>query len=258
MIKFLASPDDVLAAKIDKTVDRRDLQQFTNRLDEMLDQHASIALYLDVRGLKRLSMAALLDDLSYSLRRFRDLQNIRRMALVTGTGWIQTVANWESRLLPGINLRVFEAEERTAALDWASEAVPEPPPSVHRIRTTHDSVRAFLLDGPIRGEDVRLIADDLDAAYARHGSIRMLVRINTYSLRASAFTENLLRLKLDAIQHVKKYAVVGGPDWVKNMISVMDPIMTIDMRHFNAEEEDAAWAWIGAEKITGTPETAPA
>lgn len=111
MIKFLASPDDVLAAKIDKTVDRRDLQQFTNRLDEMLDQHASIALYLDVRGLKRLSMAALLDDLSYSLRRFRDLQNIRRMALVTGTGWIQTVANWESRLLPGINLRVFEAEE---------------------------------------------------------------------------------------------------------------------------------------------------
>lgn len=258
MIKFLAAPDDVLAAKIDKTIDRRELQQFTNRLDELFDQHESIALYLDVRGLERLSMAALLDDLSYSLRRFRDLQNIRRMALVTSTGWIQTVANWESRLLPGINLRVFDAGERTAALDWASEAVPPPPPSVHRIRTTHDSVRAFTLDGPIRAGDVRMIADDLDAAYARHGSVRLLLRVDTYGVRASAFTENLVQMKLDALQHVKKYAVVGGPDWIKNIIALMNPITTIDMRHFDAEEEEAAWAWVGAEKVAGTPEPTPA
>ena len=69
MIKFLASPNDVLAAKIDQTVDRRGLQQFTDRLDMLFDQNETVALYLDVRGLKRLSMAALLDDLSYSLRR---------------------------------------------------------------------------------------------------------------------------------------------------------------------------------------------
>lgn len=256
MIKFLASPDDVLAVKIDQTVNRRDLQQMTDRLDTLFDRNESIALYLDVRGLERLSMAALLDDLSYSLRRFRDLQNIRRMALVSGAGWIQTIANWESRLLPGINLRVFDPNDRTAALDWASEAVPAPPPSVHRIRTTHDSVRAFAIDGPIRAADVRLIADDLDAAYARHGSIRMLVRVDTYSLRASAFTENLVRMKLDAIQHVKQYAVVGGPDWVGRLISGMNPLLTIEMRHFDADEESAAWDWIGAERITETPEPA--
>jgi len=69
MIKFLASPNDVLAAKIDQTVDRRDLQQFTDRLDTLFDRNESIALYPDVRGLERLSMATLLDDLSYSLRR---------------------------------------------------------------------------------------------------------------------------------------------------------------------------------------------
>lgn len=113
-----------------------------------------------------------------------------------------------------------------------------------------------MIDGPIRAADVRLIADDLEAAYARHGSIRMLVRVDTYAVRASAFTENLVRMKLDAIQHVKQYAVVGGPDWVGRVVSLMNPLMTIEMRHFDTDDEDNAWNWIGAEKHTATPEPA--
>lgn len=250
MIKFLAAPDDVVAVKIDRTVDADELKTLTDRIDQRLGVHDSIAMYVDLRGLERLTLAALLDDLRYSLRHIADLSRIRRVALVTGTAWIQRVASWENRLLPGLDIRVFAPEKRTEGLDWASEAVDSPAPGLRRVPTTDDSVRAFVLDGPLRAADVKMLSDDLDAAYARHGTVRLLLRVEHYGLRPSVFTQNLVKMKLRALRHVGAYALVGGPDWMAGVVSLLDPLLDMDLRHFPLERETEAWTWLGAMPAT--------
>jgi len=258
MIKFLAAPDDVIAIKVDQTVDAGELKTVTDRIDERLEQNESIAMYLDLRGLERLTLAALLDDLRYSLRHIRDLTRIRRVAIVTRARWIDVVASWENRILPGMDIRVFDPEHRTEGLDWASEQVAPPTPNLHRIETNRDSVRAFALTGPLRAADIRLLADDLDAAYARHGTVRLLLRVEHYGLRPSVFTQNIVKMKLRALQHVGAYALVGGPDWMAGVASLLNPLMAMEVRHFNLEDEAQAWEWIEAETVTGTPKRTPA
>ncbi len=249
MIKFLAAPPDVVAVKVDKIIEADELKRITDRIDARLDDHETIAMYLDLRGLERLTLAALLDDLRYTLGHLRDLQRVRRVALVTQSRWMQAVASWEGRLLEDIDLRVFPPEDRTAALDWACEDVKAPTPSLHRLRTTHDSVRAFVVDGPLRAADVRALSDDLETAYARHDTIRLLVRIEDYGVRPSAFTENLLQAKLKALQRVDRYAMVGGPDWVGRMVALLNPLMTLEVKHVARSDEPEAWDWLGAEPI---------
>ncbi|PEN11075.1 hypothetical protein CRI94_16775 [Longibacter salinarum] len=249
MIKFLASPDDVVAIKIDQTVDAEQLKSITNRIDDRLAEHETIAMYLDLRGLERFTLAAILDDLRYSLKHIGDLSRIRRVALVTRARWIDVIASWENRVLPSIDIRVFDPEDRRSALDWASESLEMPAPSLRRITTDKDAVRAFALTGPLRSSDIRLLADDLDAAYARHGTIRLLMRVEHYGLRPSVFTQDIVKMKLRALQHVKAYALVGGPSWMAGVASLLDPLMSMEVRHFGLDDENDAWEWLGAAPV---------
>jgi hypothetical protein len=40
--------------------------------------------------------------------------------------------------------------------------------------------------------------------------------------------------------------LVGGPDWLSRWLAIVDPLVRIEIRHFAADEEAAAWQWLGA------------
>jgi len=40
--------------------------------------------------------------------------------------------------------------------------------------------------------------------------------------------------------------------------SLLNPLMAMEVRHFNLEDEAQAWEWIEAETVAGTPKRTPA
>ena len=51
-------------------------------------------------------------------------------------------------------------------------------------------------------------------------------------------------MKLSSLSHVRRYAVVGGPGWMKNMVATVASALPIDVRVFDSDDEDAAWVWL--------------
>src|SRR5690606_41549179 len=60
--------------------------------------------------------------------------------------------------------------------------------------------------------------------------------------------------KTKALKHIRKYAVVGGPSWVKAMIAIFRPFFSMEMNYFELEEVASAWEWIGARPLPGRSE----
>ena len=51
-------------------------------------------------------------------------------------------------------------------------------------------------------------------------------------------------MKTDALKKLERYAVVGGPDWMRSCVSVAGALAPFPVRHF--QTEDAARAWLAA------------
>lgn len=56
---------------------------------------------------------------------------------------------------------------------------------------------------------------------------------------------SVMGFKLGMIGHMKQYAVVGAPSWMKGVVSAMAPVMPFEMRFFGARDEAAARDWVG-------------
>ncbi len=127
----------------------------------------------------------------------------------------------------------------------------EPPIAIRRLDTDREDVFAFEIVGHITASDVENIYGLLEGAYTVHDKIDMLVRIKGYDgidWNAAMRDFGLLG-KTHALKHIRRYAVVGGPGWMAPMIGVFNPFFSIEMKHFEASKEAAAWEWIGAVEV---------
>jgi hypothetical protein len=50
--------------------------------------------------------------------------------------------------------------------------------------------------------------------------------------------------KLDLLNRVDRYAVVGGPDWLRAMAGAMGALVKPEVRAFELDEEDEALRWL--------------
>lgn len=251
MIDFLPSPDSVVAFRVRGTLSAEDVRRVTARIDERLETTDDpLGCYADLTDMNGVSAPALFEDLRYSLSHLTSLTRFSRMAVVSTKRWLQTIANWEGRFLPGVEIRSFTPAEDETAMEWVS-TLPEPaPPAVRRLPTDREGVLAFAIDGAVGADDLRTIGRDLRSAYATHGTIRLLVRIDgRYAMRPDLLTENVLGVKREALKHVEAYAIVGGPDWLRSLADTLNPLFRMDVRAFPMTDEAQAWSWIGARPV---------
>ncbi len=123
----------------------------------------------------------------------------------------------------------------------------QPGRSFASIPTSTDRVLAFKFKGPITAADFRQAASMLDAAYKKHDKIGLLVRIvGPMTTRLEVFREQFVHVKLEALRHVERYAIVGGPDWLQGAAKMLNPLFRMDVRHFTMDDENDAWEWLGA------------
>jgi len=84
----------------------------------------------------------------------------------------------------------------------------------------------------------------------RSGKFNVLARMkdfNGFDL-LSVFDDKLIRVKLKAPSKIDRYAVIGPKPWMRNLLELFNPLVSTEIRTFDASEEDAAWEWVGARQ----------
>jgi hypothetical protein len=118
MLKFLDSPEDVLAISLSHTITGEDLDAIMDRADQILAQHANIHLFVHTQSIDGLQLSALPHHLSRSLPMLGQLHRFGRVAVVADQAWMRGATRVESALLPYVSYRVFDEENRDQALAW--------------------------------------------------------------------------------------------------------------------------------------------
>jgi hypothetical protein len=61
------------------------------------------------------------------------------------------------------------------------------------------------------------------------------------------FDGAFLRMKYDILGRLERYAIVGGPAWLRAWVTALDKLTKGHIRHFKASEEPLAWQWVDAQ-----------
>ena len=119
-------------------------------------------------------------------------------------------------------------------------------PALTQLKTERDDVYAFEIDGQVSKEEVGEVYQVLEKAYAEHDKIDLLIRIGRYDGFDinTLFSDVVYAGKLHTIKHMRRYALVGGPSWMGNLVAFFDPLFRMEARHFSLDEETEAWNWI--------------
>ena len=123
-------------------------------------------------------------------------------------------------------------------------------PAIRQIDTDRGDLFAFDVVGHVTAADAENLFGLLEAAYALHPKIDTLVRLVDYDDTdwAGLSKQTLERGKANALEHIRRCATVGKPNWIRRVEGLFTPI-PVELRHFDAENEPDAWAWLGATPI---------
>ena len=127
-------------------------------------------------------------------------------------------------------------------------------PAIRRIDTDRPDLFAVDVVGHVTPADVENFYGLLEAAYALHPRIDVLVRMVDFEDVdwAELDPATLAEGRHHAIEHVGKCASVGGPDWTSAFRGFFSPSIPVELRHFDADEEAEAWAWMGARPVSAS------
>jgi hypothetical protein len=249
MLELLPGPDHILAIRLSGKLTGEDYDRVARELSTRLKRHEHMGLYAEAQDWRGMNAAALARDLRFAFARVGEFQRFPRAAVVTDKPWLRTVANVGDAALPRMEIRTYEPSEKERALTWVAELPDEPrKPALRVIRTTREDTYAFVWNGRISTEDAREFEKAFRPVLERPGKIRLLGRIDHMGgIAAGAITESgLLPLKRQLLRKVERYAIVGGPPWIRRYIGFMRPWTKIEVRHFDSAAEGDAFAWLEA------------
>lgn len=256
MIEFLDTPSYLVGFRISGSLTAEDIDKAYKATEDALAKHERISFFGEVDESVSLTVEGLLKDLWEGLGQLGKLSRYYRAAVVTNKGWIGTMARVEGILFSSIQVRVFAPEDREKAMNWASEkpeplpAMEEPSRSLHFIQTTSSNVFAYEIDGRLREKDIKEAVKEFTTYLEREGNVDVLARLTNFSGfdLAAVFDDELVKMKYRSLSKVSKYAVVGAPTWMQNLMELIAPLLSTKVRFFDREDEADAWDWIGARQ----------
>jgi len=121
-------------------------------------------------------------------------------------------------------------------------------PAVRRIETNRDALFAIDVVGDVSPADAENLFGLLEAGYALHPRIDVLVRLtDAESVDWANISQDTLRQGVaDAMEHVVRCAAVGEPHWASLVTGVFPKALPFEFRRFDTGDEEAAWQWLGA------------
>lgn len=121
-------------------------------------------------------------------------------------------------------------------------------PAVRRIDTNRADCTALEIVGHVSAPDVENLLGLLEGAFAVHDQVDLLIRVTEHDgvdwldVPEATVAEGRQQTK----RHVRRMATVGDPAWMSRLQQLFISTRDAEIRHFTAQEEDEAWAWIGA------------
>jgi hypothetical protein len=256
MLEILEAPKHLVAFKLSKELTAEDVDRSTKVLTDALKEQERINIFTEIDSSVSLTLEGLWRDLVNSVSTFGLIKKINRLAVVSGSPVYSALLRVEGLVFSSIEMRVFRPEQRDEAFAWASkkpDALPKPEPpkrALHFIQTSSESVVAYEIDGRVTEEDVKESVKELKSKFEQHEKINILVRMKNfkgYDL-AALLNDELYRVKYQSLSKVERYAVIGAPTWMRNFLELIDPAFKVKIQVFDADEEEAAWEWVGASQ----------
>jgi len=103
----------------------------------------------------------------------------------------------------------------------------------------------FEIDGTMTREGADRVFDAFDRAVQTHGKINLRVSVKDYKGLdlGQLGDKDTPTSKFGAIGKVGRHAVVRAPSWMRMMVQSMGSPVPIEMRSFDASEDQAAQRW---------------
>jgi hypothetical protein len=129
-------------------------------------------------------------------------------------------------------------------------------PAIRRIDSDRDELFAIDVVGDVSPADAENLFGLLEAAYALHPKIDVLVRLTDQeSVDWANIAPDTLRQGIaDALEHVVRCAVIGDAD--ASAAGFFPRVLPFEFRHFGSDDEAAAWQWLDATPVASEPPSA--
>ncbi len=204
-------------------------------------------ILLDLVSLAGFSFSAVSEELVHLPTLLKYLYALDRIAVVSDEDWIRSAARLESALLPGVSYEVYDEDEMDAARAWVLGESDHPHGGAVRDLDVGDpSIVAFELVGRIdRAEAEETLAKVRQRLAPPECSRLMLVIRKWHGFDPDVAASNaVMSTKFDLMRDLDRYAVVGGPGWLRQTAQAMGALVRPDVRAFDLGKQDEALAWL--------------
>ena len=254
MITIETLSPGVLSLDVTGKLERADIEEAITEIEAAREEHTSVSLLIDLTGFAGMTAEALIADLRYGLSQISELDHYNRIAVLTGHEWIETLIWLEGKLFRTLKVRCFKPDERQRARAFVHGTdIPEPDrrPAIVRVPTDRANMLAFRITDKVRSSDAKAIMGFLTDAYQRHEKLDLMVIVDDFEGFDAQilFDAGTWSTKRESLSHVRRYAVVGGPSFIRNAASFFGAFMPVEIKAFERHEEDEAWQWLNAAPL---------
>jgi len=252
MFEYLAAGDDVIAMRSTGRMTRDDVDGFMDRLDASLAAREKTHLFAEVVDFSGLDPELIGETLKRTPSWFSNLRKMGRIAIVADQDWIRWLAKAESMVLPHVSYETFKPHERDRALAWVKGEIASPhAPAIKLIETDRPDVLGFELNGHVGKDELDAVSAHFLKALEGKDNVSVFGRVRDLGgfQVGGLISTQYFEMKRGFLSRLDRYAVVGGPGWLKTLLATLSPMLKGELRHFDADDEAAAWEWLGASPV---------
>ncbi|HQZ27928.1 MAG: STAS/SEC14 domain-containing protein [Verrucomicrobiales bacterium] len=248
MIERIPSYETVFAIRLRGVIEKSDIQSLRSQIEAMLAVHEKIGMVIDITGLDDVTAGAIVEDLKLEASLMGKIWHFPRIAILSDKQWVGGMMTVLGKLVPRVETKAFVSGEMDAALAFASE-LPEKkknPRALRFLDVDDPKIIAFEINGKPGREDIEEAVRVFDPRILGDQKFNALVRIVNYpGFHLDILTqESFFSMKLSAIKHIEKYAIVGAKRWMEIVATGMGHFTSMEIRTFDLDEETEAWAWL--------------
>jgi len=224
-----------------------DAQKLVEFARERSEADGEGSVLLDLVSLARFSFSAISEELAHLPALMSWLHALDRIAIVSDEDWIRSAARIESALLPGVRYEVYDADEADAARAWVLGESDHPHGgAVRELDLDDPAIAAFELVGRIDREEAERTLARMRLHLAEPGCSRLMVVIRKWHGfdPEVALSNAVMSTKFDLMRDLDRYAVVGGPAWLRHTAQAMGALVRPEIRAFELDEQDEALSWL--------------
>lgn len=223
-----------------------DARAFVEFARERLAAGGGGNLLVDFVSLADFTFSAVSEELLHVPMLLRWLRSLDRIGIVSDEEWMRTAARLESVLLPGISYAVYDEDEADAARRWVLGEIDHPHGGAVNELDLGEDIAGFELVGRLDREEAERALDTVRARLTGTECSKLMVVVRKWhGFEAdAALSSHVMNAKIDLLKHCDRYAVVGGPDWIRALAGTFGKLVKPEVRTFDLDEEEAALRWL--------------